>query len=323
MEAAVFVLRYVPGFRPSAVEPHDGGDTEGRDAQQADDRAREEKGRRQSDLTGQESRAEQADGRRQQTEAAVEREYPPQRAGFDAGLDDGDERGVEDAARDAGCGREDGEPDESRGGQQSREQERKPYDQVHEIDQHDAAHVVGPGAHEGPADERSAAPDDLDEAHFEGSAAEVLQRHEREEHADGHDEKPYGDRKGEEPAHARRGVHGGESFAELAQQGGFPFRVAGGAGNPHEEQRDAGCRSARDVEQENVADRGDGEQQGAESRSGDVRERGDHLIDPGDARELGGGGQQRDGGLHGGGVECRSDRAAGQQDVDMPHLRDA
>ena len=40
------------------------GDAEGRDAQQADDRAREEKGRRQSDLTGQESRAEQADGRR-------------------------------------------------------------------------------------------------------------------------------------------------------------------------------------------------------------------------------------------------------------------
>ena len=53
----------------------------------------------------------------------------------------------------------------------------------------------------------------------------------------------------------------------------------------------------------------------------DVRQRIDDLVDTRHPGQLGFGSQQRHGSLHRGGMEGRSHRAAGQQDVDMPHLR--
>ena len=174
-------------------------------------------------------------------------------------------------------------------------------------------------AHYGAAEQRAAAPNDLDEAHLGGPAAEVLQRHERKEHPYGHDEEPDGDDQREEPAHAGRGVHGGEPFAEFAPQVRAPVAPRG-VGNADEEQRRAGGDGSGDIEQQNVADRGDVEQQGAESRARDVGERDDHLVDARDACQLPLGGQQRHRGLHGRAVEGRAGRAAGQQQVDVPQL---
>lgn len=316
---ASFFCKCRVGGSGVAVEPHDGGDEESRRAHRDDDRSGDDEGRGESHVLGQESRAQQSEGRRQQPETAVERHDASQHARFDPGLDHGDERGVEHAAGDARRRREEGEPEESRRRQKPRQREREPHDEIHQVDQHDAADPVGARAHDGASDERPAAPDDLDQAHFESASAEVLERHQREHHPDGHDEEPYDDGQREKPSHARNGVHGRETFAELPPQVGFARRVARRVGNPDAQQRDAGDGGSRHVQQQDVADRGEIDQQRSEGRTRDARQRGDDLVDSGDARELRCGGQQRDRRLHGGYVEGRAGRAAGQQDVDVPH----
>lgn len=303
-------------------EAHDRGNAEGTEPQQADDRTGKDERAGDAYLVGQESRGQQPEGRGEQAETVVERHDAPQDARIDPALDHRDERGVEDAARDAGSGRQQGEADETRGGQQTRQEERKTDHEVHQVDQYDAADAVFADAHDGAAEQRASSPDDLHEAHLCCCAPEMAERHEREEYADGHDEEPHGDGQREEPAHAGSGVHGGKAFAEFAPQVGTaraPFRV----GDTDEEQGRAGGDGADDVEQQDVADRREVEQQGAQGRSGDVGERDDDLIDSGDAREFRLGGQHRHRGLHGRAVEGRAGRAACQQQVDVPHLRAA
>lgn len=105
------------------VEPHNRGNGEGRKANDADDRAGDDESRGEADLLGQESRTQQADGRWQQAETVIERHDAAQYRGVDAGLYHGGERGVEDAARNAFGGGENGEPDETRRGQHARQGE--------------------------------------------------------------------------------------------------------------------------------------------------------------------------------------------------------
>lgn len=171
-----------------------------------------------------------------------------------------------------------------------------------------------------PADKRSAAPYDLDETHVVGVAAEMLQRHQREHYPDGHDEKPDEDSQREEPTHARYGVHGTEPFAELPPEIRFE-RAPHGIGDAYEQQRGAGDDGARDVQKQDIADAREADEHGSQCRADDVRQRIDDLVDTRHPGQLGFGSQQRHGSLHRGGMEGRSHRAAGQQDVDMPHLR--
>lgn len=101
-------------FLSLAVEPHDRGDEEARQADRGDDGSGDDERRREAYVLGEKARAQQSEGRRQQPETAVEGHDASQYAGFDAGLDHGNERCVEDAAGDArGC-REECEPEESR-----------------------------------------------------------------------------------------------------------------------------------------------------------------------------------------------------------------
>ena len=305
-----------------SVEPHDRRDAECDESDAADDRAGDDEGRRQADMLGEEARAEQSDRRGEQSETVVQRHDAPQHSRVDAALDDGDERRVEDAARDAFDQGKGGEERECRGRQHARSGEQQSDGQVHQVYQHDAVDAVGSGAHDGAADQRAAAPHDLDQAHFVGPSAEVLQRHQRKHHADGHDEEPHEDGQREKPAHARNGVHGAEPFAELAPETGLLRRAAFGIGNADQQQGGAGDKGPRDVQQQDVADARQVDQQGAERGPDDVRQRTDDLVDAGDARQLLLGREQRHRSLHGGGVESRPDGAACQQHVDMPHAGD-
>lgn len=54
-----------------AIEPHDGGDEESRCAHRNDDRSGDDEGRGESHVLGQESRAQQSEGRGQQPETPV------------------------------------------------------------------------------------------------------------------------------------------------------------------------------------------------------------------------------------------------------------
>ena len=110
---ASFFCKCRAGGSGVAVEPHDGGDEESRRAHRDDDRSGDDEGRGESHVLGQESRAQQSEGRRQQPETAVERHDASQHARFDPGLDHGDERGVEHVAGDARRRREEGEPEEN------------------------------------------------------------------------------------------------------------------------------------------------------------------------------------------------------------------
>ena len=308
----------LPPFLP-AVEPQNRGNAEGDHAQQADETAGNHEGGRQPHALGEESRAQQPDDRRQESEAAVERQHPPQESRFDPCLEYRDERGVEDAARNTRGGREGGEETEGRRRQQPRQQEGGPDGQIHQVDQHDAVDAVVAGAHDGAAGQRSDAPDDLDEAHLAGPAAEVVERHQREEHPHGHDEEPHGDGQSEEASQSRLVVHGREPFVEFLQQVRAAVR-AFGVRDADEGQRGAGDDGPEDVQQQDVADRREGQQQGSQRRACDVGERRDHLIDAGDARKLRLRGQQRHRGLHGRNVEGRTHGAAGQQQVDVPQF---
>ena len=175
-------------------------------------------------------------------------------------------------------------------------------------------------AHDGAADKRAAAPYDLDEAHVIGAAAEMLQGHQREHHPDGHDEEEHEDRQREEPCHSRYGGDGAESLAELPPKIRFE-RAPHGIGDAYEQQRGAGDDGARDVQKQDIADAREADEHGSQCRADDVRQRIDDLVDTRHPGQLGFGSQQRHGSLHRGGMEGRSHRAAGQQDVDMPHLR--
>lgn len=145
----------------------------------------------------------------------------------------------------------------------------------------------------------------------------MFERHEREEHPDGHDEEEHGDGQPDEPRHAPHGEDGRKPFAELTPQVGRPFRTLG-LGNADQLQRRAGEERSGHVEHEDGAHPRERDEQRSERRAGDVRHGADDLIDAGDAGELRAGGQQRNGGLHGGPVEGRAGRTAGQQQVDVP-----
>jgi len=99
----------------------------------------------------------------------------------------------------------------------------------------------------------------------------VVERHEREHHPDGHDQKPDGDGQHEEPSQTGLRVHGGESFAQFVPQIGLALRALG-VRNADEEQRRAGDQRPHDIEQQDVADRGEPQQQGSQCRSCQVRE---------------------------------------------------
>ena len=74
---ASFFCKCRVGGSGVAVEPHDGGDEESRRAHRDDDRSGDDEGRGESHVLGQESRAQQSEGRRQQPETAVSRQYAP------------------------------------------------------------------------------------------------------------------------------------------------------------------------------------------------------------------------------------------------------
>ena len=293
------------------------------DADRRDGGARQHEGRGQADAVGQEAGAHDAQHGGHHAQTRVERQHAAQHAGGETVLHDGDERGFEDAARDAGEDLEQREEGECGGRQKSRHEERSPHRDVHGLYEQHFVDAVVAQAHQQAPGERAAAPHDLDEAHFADPAAEVAERHERKEHAHRHDEEEHEDRRAEELRHAPGVADGRGALAHFAQQGGALRAAAQRIGYAHESQRSAGDQCACDVEQQDVAQLGEGQQQCAQRGSGDGRGRFERLIDAGDARELCRRGQQGHGGLHGGGVESRADRAAGEQRVDVPQLRGA
>ncbi|OPZ68481.1 MAG: hypothetical protein BWY83_02309 [bacterium ADurb.Bin478] len=221
-------------------------------------------------------------------------EHPSQSSRIHQGLQHYGEGAEKNRTRDPG---EKGQKNKKRKSVRSQhpgKEKRHPQQHVHGIDLDDVADFGLKNSQQRTAQQHADAPGDLHHAHLIGAAGKVVEGHQREQHADRHEEKIGHDHKDEQPQQTGVAVDLPQPLLHLLKQVGRRRRRGRvRIGNVNQQQRETADGGADDVEQKHVGHVQHTDQQRGQSRAGDGADGLDGLVDAGHAQEFGLGRQQR------------------------------